>query len=80
ENRVSQHRRSVELRLKRAQLEAVEAEIAMRMDALRRDLDTKRAEIELFEAESVAELEAADTFQRHVRRLRAADEPSTTND
>jgi circadian clock protein KaiC len=75
-NRSIQRRRELELQLRRAQLDAVQAELAARIEALRREMDAKQTEVALFEADAQASVLGDADFDSDVRRLRSADDRS----
>lgn len=75
QNRSSQRRNQLEAELKRAQLRAVEQELAARLEALRLELEAKRTELQLFEADTVESAEATRAVRRQLNRLRNGDAP-----
>jgi circadian clock protein KaiC len=73
-NRSVRRRRELELQLRRAQLGAVQAELAARIEALRLEMEAKQTEVELFESDAQAAALGEEDFATDVRRLRSADD------
>lgn len=73
ENRIAKRRRELELRIRRAQLGAVESELSARIEALRRELEARQTELELMESDASASAAAMAEYDASVKRLRNAD-------
>ena len=75
---IEQERISVEVELKRRELERAEAEVRVRAEALNREIETRRAELKRLLVEEKSRQKRATLRRERLRQMRGADADAST--